>query len=244
MTTAGAFETSKDGVTLRPLVRASNAAVTLDATLAGDRTGDPRRLLVGLTKAPKPPILAARLSGTLDSAYPDGLKKEETKPDEAKADEKKPDEAKPDTAKADESKKDEAKAADNALRKSARPANVILVGDADMLMDRNWIQMHSLFGQQVAQAFANNGDFVVNAIEQMSGGAALSDLRGRGVSWRPFEQLRDVQFALRRDVDNLKNLVTALNVGVVPVTVGVIALAFGMRRSRRPLPKKRSDKTA
>jgi ABC-type uncharacterized transport system involved in gliding motility auxiliary subunit len=299
MTTAGAFETTKDGVTLRPLVRASNAAVTLDATLAGDRTGDPRRLLVGLTKAPKPPILAARLTGTLDSAYPDGLKKED----------KKPDEATPDTAKADESKKDEAKATDNTLKKSVKPANVILVGDADMLMDRNWIQMHSLFGQQVAQAFANNGDFVVNAVEQMSGGAALSDLRGRGVSWRPFEliqrmeadadsqfrakeqelttqlkdteqkltqlpkaaegsnevltaeqaktiegfrtqllairsQLRDVQFALRRDVDNLKNVVTALNVGVVPVTVGVIVIAFGMRRSRRPLPKKPSDKTA
>src|SRR6266436_5011600 len=245
----------------------TNAAVTLDATVAGDRTGDPRRLLVGLTKAPKPPILAARLTGTLDSAYPDGLKK------------------------------------------SVKPANVILVGDADMLMDRNWIQMHSLFGQQVAQAFANNGDFVVNAVEQMSGGAALSDLRGRGVSWRPFEliqrmeadadgrfrakeqelttqlkdteqklsqlpkaaegstevltaeqaktiegfrtqllairsQLRDVQFALRRDVDNLKNVVTTLNVGVVPVTVGLIAIAFGMRRSRRPLPKKPSDTTA
>src|SRR5258705_3873917 len=299
MTTAGAFETTKDGVTLRPLVRASNAAVTLDATVAGDRTGDPRRVLVGLTKAPKPPILAARLMGTLDSAYPDGLKKEEIKPDEAN----------PDTAKDDESKKDDAKAADNVLKKSVKPANVILVGDADMLMDRNWIQMHSLFGQQVAQAFANNGDFVVNAIEQMSGGAALSDLRGRGVSWRPFEviqpmeadadsqfrakeqelttqlkdteqklsqlpkaaegsnevltaeqakiiegfrtqmlairsQLRDVQFALRRDVDTLKNLVTALNVGVVPVTVGAIVIAFGMRRSRRPLPKKPSDKTA
>src|SRR6266849_3316962 len=294
MTTAGAFETTKDGVTLRPLVRASNAAVTLDAALASDRTGDPRRLLVGLTKAPKPPILAARLTGTLDSAYPDGLKKDDNKPDEAKA---------------DESKKDEAKAADNALKKSVKPANVILVGDADMLMDRNWIQMHSLFGQQVAQAFANNGDFVVNAIEQMSGGAALSDLRGRGVSWRPFEliqrmeaeadsrfrakeqelttrlketeqklsqlpkgaegsnevltaeqaktiegfrtqllairsELRDVQFALNRDVDNLKNWVTWLNVGAVPAAVGVIALAFGMRRSRRPLPKKPSDTTA
>src|SRR6266436_6600588 len=183
MTTAGAFETTKDGVTLRPLVRASNAAVTLDATVAGDRTGDPRRLLVGLTKASKPPILAARLMGTLDSAYPDGLKKEEKKPDEAKDDEKKP----------DESKKEDAKAADNVLKKSVKPANVILVGDADMLMDRNWIQMHSLFGQQVAQAFANNGDFVVNAVEQMSGGAALSDLRGRGVSWRPFELIQRME---------------------------------------------------
>ena len=304
MTTAGAFETTKDGVTLRPLVRASSAAVTLDATVAGDRSGDPRRLLVGLTKAPKPPILAARLTGTLDSAYPDGLKKEEKKPDEAKADEKKPDQAK-EAEKADESKKDEAKAGDNALKKSAKPANVILVGDADMLMDRNWIQMHTLFGQQVAQAFANNGDFVINAIEQMAGGAALSDLRGRGVSWRPFEliqrmeaeadskfrakeqelttqlkdteqklsqlpkvaegsnevltaeqaktiegfrtqllairsQLRDVQFALRRDVDNLKNWVTVLNVGGVPLAVGVIALAFGMWPGRRPLPGKPS----
>jgi ABC-type uncharacterized transport system involved in gliding motility auxiliary subunit len=313
MTTAGAFETTKDGVTLRPLVRASSAAVTLDATVAGDRTGDPRRLLVGLTKAPKPPILAARLTGTLDSAYPDGLKTEEKKPDEAKADEKKADEAKPeanaDDAKKDETKKDETKTAGNTLKKSAKPANVILVGDADMLMDRNWVQMHTLFGQQVAQAFANNADFVINAIEQMAGGAALSDLRGRGVSWRPFEliqrmeaeadskfrakeqeltnqlkdteqklsqlpksaegsnevltaeqaktiegfrtqllairsQLRDVQFALRRDVDNLKNLVTALNVGAVPVLVGAIVIAFGMRRSRRPLPKKPSDKLA
>jgi ABC-type uncharacterized transport system involved in gliding motility auxiliary subunit len=323
MTTAGAFETTKDGVTLRPLVRASSAAVTLDATVAGDRSGDPRRLLVGLTKAPKPPILAARLTGTLDSAYPDGLKTEEKKPDEAKTDDKKSDEAKPqasaedgkkddankDDTKKDGTKKDETKTAGNTLKKSAKPANVILVGDADMLMDRNWVQMHTLFGQQVAQAFANNADFVINAIEQMAGGAALSDLRGRGVSWRPFEliqrmeaeadskfrakeqeltnqlkdteqklsqlpksaegsnevltaeqaktiegfrtqllairsQLRDVQFALRRDVDNLKNLVTALNVGAVPVMVGAIVIAFGMRRSRRPLPKKPSDKLA
>jgi ABC-type uncharacterized transport system involved in gliding motility auxiliary subunit len=173
-------------------------------------------------------------------------------------------------------------------------------------MDRNWVQMHNLFGQQVAQAFANNGDFVINAIEQMAGGAALADLRGRGVSWRPFEliekmraeadgryrakeqelttqlketeqkltqlpkaaegsnevltaeqaktiqgfrsqvlairsQLRDVQFALSRDVDNLKTLITALNVGAVPVTVGVLALALGLVRPRRPVPKKPTD---
>jgi len=305
MTTAGAFETTKDGVTLRPLVRASAAAGTVPAALAADRSGDPRRLMMGFTKSSKPPILAARLIGTLDSAYPDGLKK----PDEAKADEKKPDEAKSDDAKPDEAKKDETKPADNSLKKSVKPVNVILVGDADMLMDRNWIQQHSLFGQQVAQAFANNGDFVINAVEQMAGGSALSDLRGRGVSWRPFEmiqrmaaeadsrfrakeqeltnqlketeqkltqlpkaaegsndvltaeqtkaiegfrtqllairaELRDVQFALNRDVDNLKNWVTALNVGVIPVTVGFIALGFGLRRPRRPLPKKPDGETA
>jgi len=303
VTTAGAFESAKDGVALRPLLKASSAAVTLDATLAGDRFGDQRRLLVGLTKASKPPIIAARLMGTLDSAFPDGLKKGD-KPDEAKPEEAKAGEAKPDDK--PEAKADPAK--DNVLKRSAKPPNVILVGDADMLMDRNWIQQHSLFGQQLAQAFANNGDFVINAVEEMAGGSALSDLRGRGVSWRPFEkiqrmeadadsryrakeqeltqqlrdteqkmtqlpkaaegandvltpeqlkavegfraqllsirsELRDVQFALRRDVDNLKSWVTAANVGGVPVAVGVLALAFGMRRSRRPLPKKGSAGT-
>lgn len=297
MTTAGAFDTTKPGVTLRPLLTASNAAVTLDAALAGDRTGDPRRLMVGLKKAPKPPILAGRLTGTLDSAFPAGLPKDA----KAKPEDGKPEDAKPDTANADA-----AQPAGDTLKHSAKPANVILVGDADMLMDRNWIQQQTLFGQQIAQAFANNGDFVINAIEQMAGGAALSDLRGRGVSWRPFEmiqrmeaeadqrfrakeqeltqqlkdteqklaelpkatategatdvltpeqlravegfraqlltirsELRDVQFALRRDVDNLKSWVTALNVGVVPVTVAVVALAFALRRPRRPLPTRR-----
>ena len=72
-------------------------------------------------------------------------------------------------------------------------ANVILVGDADILMDRNWIQHQSLLGQPVATAFANNGDFLLNAVEQMAGGVALADLRGRGVSWRPFDRITAIQ---------------------------------------------------
>ncbi len=280
MTTAGAFETTKEGVTLRPLVQASSSAVLIDGKTAGDRYADPRRLLVDFPKSPKPPILAARLFGTIDSAFPDGPPKE-ANPDEAKS----------------------AEAKAKFIKRSSKPLNVILVGDADMLMDRNWIQQHSMFGQQMARAFANNGDFVINAIEQMAGGSALADLRGRGVSWRPFEliqrmeaeadsryrakeqeltkelketeqklsqlpkaaegssdvlspeqvkaiegfraqmlrtrsELRDVQFALRRDVDNLKSWITALNVGLVPVVVAIVMLGIALRRPRRPLPAK------
>jgi hypothetical protein len=50
--------------------------------------------------------------------------------------------------------------------------------------------------------------------------------------------LRDVQFALRRNVDDLKNWVTAVNVAVVPLIVAIIALIFAMRRPRRPVPVK------
>jgi len=290
MTSAGAFETTKSTVTLRPLLKASFAAVTIDATLAGDRTADPRRLMVGLQRTQRPPILAARLSGTLDTAFPDGPPKPPKPPGAA------PDE--PATPPAE------------TIKRSSKPLNVILVGDADMLMDRNWIQQQSLFGQQMPQAFANNGDFVINAVEQMAGGVALADLRGRGISWRPFEliqrmeaeadsryrakeqeltgqlreteqklaqlprpteggspdvltpdqlktiegfrtqllqirsELRDVQFALRRDVDNLKSWVTAVNVGVVPVTVAVVVLGFALRRPRRAVPKKKHPPAA
>jgi ABC-type uncharacterized transport system involved in gliding motility auxiliary subunit len=281
VTNAGAFETTKDGVTLRPLLTASGNAVLIDAATAGDRNADPRRLLSGLKRLDKPPVLAARLSGTVDSAFPDGAPAPAagTTPEAAPA-------AKTET-----------------LKRSVKPLNVILVGDADMLMDRNWIQQQNVLGQQIAQAFANNGDFLINALEQMAGGAALSDLRGRGVSWRPFEliqqmeaeadqryrakeqqltqelrdteqklaqmpraaegsndvltpdqmkaidgfraqllairsELRDVQFALRRNVDDLKSWVTAVNVGAVPLAVAIIALIFAMRRPRRPVPVK------
>ena len=54
-------------------------------------------------------------------------------------------------------------------------------------------------------------------------------------------ELRDVQFALRRDVDNLKSVVTAVNVGVVPVIVAIVVLAFALRRPRRPVPMKSEE---
>ena len=77
----------------------------------------------------------------------------------------------------------------------AAEANVLLVADADLLMDRNWIQTRTVLGARVPQAFANNGDFLLNAVEQMAGGAALADLRGRAVAWRPLERIDAIERA-------------------------------------------------
>jgi ABC-type uncharacterized transport system involved in gliding motility auxiliary subunit len=71
------------------------------------------------------------------------------------------------------------------LLKSKNKSNILLVGDADMLMDRNWLTQRG--------AFANNGDFVLNIIEKMIGGVALSDLRGKGTSFRPFEKIIELE---------------------------------------------------
>ena len=70
---------------------------------------------------------------------------------------------------------------DKQITKSKKTSNVLLVTDADMLMDRNWLTQRG--------AFANNGDFVLNVVEKMIGGNALSDLRGKSTSWRPFEKI-------------------------------------------------------
>src|SRR5690606_20369305 len=48
-------------------------------------------------------------------------------------------------------------------------ANVVLVGDVDILSDRLWVQAQSFLGQQLMTAFASNGDFVVNAMDNLSG---------------------------------------------------------------------------
>jgi ABC-type uncharacterized transport system involved in gliding motility auxiliary subunit len=79
-----------------------------------------------------------------------------------------------------------------ATESTAEPS-VMLFSDVDMLMDRNWIQQRQVLGQRVSQPFANNGDLVLNAAEQLAGGAVLAGLRGRGVSWRPFERIQALE---------------------------------------------------
>lgn len=64
--------------------------------------------------------------------------------------------------------------------------NAIVVGDTDMLADRFWVQQANFFGQTVYTPFANNGDFVTNAVENLAGSDALISIRSRGTFARPF----------------------------------------------------------
>ncbi|MGE3248126.1 MAG: Gldg family protein, partial [Beijerinckiaceae bacterium] len=278
MTTAGSFTAANKDITLRPLVTASpDESGLLDASKIQDRDADLRALASQIEKTKEPAILAARLTGKISSAFTEKPK--------------------------------DSKFAGTHAGKSSKDLNIVLVSDADMLMDRNWVRKQNILGTEVAQAFANNGDFVNNALEQMAGGPALTDLRGRGVSWRPFqtiqameaeaskkysakeqqltkklkdieakltqlsksgsdkkgakssdvltpeqvkaiegfktqllgtrEELRTVQFELRRDVDSLKRWLTLANVAAVPLIAGAIALLIALIRPRKPVPQRR-----
>jgi ABC-type uncharacterized transport system involved in gliding motility auxiliary subunit len=74
---------------------------------------------------------------------------------------------------------------------------VVLVADTDILSDRLWVQIQPFFGQKIMNAFANNGDFAVNALDNMTGSSDLISIRGRATSQRPFTTV-DV---LKRNAD-------------------------------------------
>jgi ABC-type uncharacterized transport system involved in gliding motility auxiliary subunit len=75
--------------------------------------------------------------------------------------------------------------------------NVIVVADTDILSDRLWVQVQDFFGQRVASPWANNGDFVTNAVENLAGSSDLISIRSRGRFSRPFDVVQD----LRREAE-------------------------------------------
>lgn len=81
--------------------------------------------------------------------------------------------------------------------RAIKPANIIVVADSDILADDFWVQKQDFFGQQLAIPVADNGTFVLNALEDLSGTDALIGLRGRGRTNRPFVLVE----ALRRDAE-------------------------------------------
>jgi ABC-type uncharacterized transport system involved in gliding motility auxiliary subunit len=85
-----------------------------------------------------------------------------------------------------------------ALKTSAKPINLVVFADTDMLTDYLWVHQQSLFGQHVAQAFANNGDLVLNTLDNLAGSADLISVRGRATYTRPFDRVE----ALRRTADD------------------------------------------
>lgn len=78
------------------------------------------------------------------------------------------------------------------ITQSTNKLNVILVGDTDMLADRFWVQQSNFFGQTIYTPFANNGDFITNAVENLGGSDALISIRSRGIFSRSFSKVDEL----------------------------------------------------
>lgn len=79
---------------------------------------------------------------------------------------------------------------------SSADLQAIVVADTDLLADAFWVNVAPGPGG-FSEPFANNGDFVYNAVENLSGQAGLIGLRTRAVASRPFHRVQ----ALRRSAE-------------------------------------------
>ncbi|WP_414828026.1 GldG family protein [Alteromonas sp. H39] len=79
------------------------------------------------------------------------------------------------------------------FKASTAGANIVVVADADMLVDQFWVQQSSFFGQTLYTPFANNGDFITNATENLAGSDALISVRSRGTFARPFTRVQAIE---------------------------------------------------
>ncbi|MBC52297.1 MAG: ABC transporter [Gammaproteobacteria bacterium] len=161
--------------TFEPLIQTSEQTMMMGTAFFREM-GDPTLLIDDFVSEEQTRTLAARVSGPAQSAFPDGRPAADT-------------DAETDTG--DDS------AASPHLSDSVSDIGVIVVADTDVLADRMWAQSRQVAGQRVINAFASNGDFVINALDNLSGSTELINIRSRGRYARPFTRV----LALQREAD-------------------------------------------
>lgn len=147
--------------TIEPLITSSPYSMPLDS-FQFQFMSDPQDLMRAFSPTGEQYVVAARISGSAPSAFPDGIENSEGE-----------------------------------HLTQTQDINVILVADTDMLADRLWVQVQNFFGQRIASPWANNGEMVINALDNLSGGASLISIRSRGRFTRPFDVVQD----LRREAE-------------------------------------------
>ena len=82
---------------------------------------------------------------------------------------------------------------DSAAGPGSGRIDAILVADADFLADRYWVHRQRFLGSTLLEPFANNADFVINAIDNLLGNADLISIRSRATSNRPFVMVDELR---------------------------------------------------
>jgi ABC-type uncharacterized transport system involved in gliding motility auxiliary subunit len=169
---AGALQ-PVDGATttLRPLLQSSSDSMLIESERL-QLAPDPVGLINDFEPTNQRYVLAGRVTGSAKSAFPDGA----PAPAAPAAGEAQP--STPET-----------------LKESTQSINVMVVADVDMLSDDAWLNMQNAGDARLAVPIAHNADFVINALENLAGGAALANLRGRGLSNRPFTTVERIRSA-------------------------------------------------
>ena len=260
----------KAKITLIPLIQSDKAAMKISASSLAFMP-DIASMLKYYHPEGEQLTMAARITGKVKSAFPDGNPLKE---------------------------KAKGKSSPH-LSESKEPINVIVVADTDLLQDRFWVQVQNFFGQRIGIPNADNGSFVTNALDNLGGSNELISVRSRTGFTRPFtlvralqqeaeqqfrqkeqalqsqlkatekkiqelqtkkdsgsalilsaaqqkeiarfrqelvqvrKELRGVQHELRKNIESLESWVKFLNIGLVPILIGLGSVIISVAHRRR-----------
>lgn len=164
-----------------PLLSSSNQSMPLEASRVFPGVS-PALLQKGFKPTGKTYTVAARVRGNAKTAFPDGAPDGEAEDDDAIA---------------------------KHVGESSEPINVIIVADTDLLTDQMWVRTQNFFGQRLATPWADNANFVINAVDNLLGSGDLIGIRNRASYSRPFERVdqleREADQRFRAEEDELQN---------------------------------------
>ena len=185
-----------------PLIQSSNEAGLLDAALL-QTLQDPAQLADAFSATGERYVVAAHVTGAASTAYPDGRPAVESADNEAGAETTTDSETDADAEKT-EPREHIAGSGDTGI-------NIFVVADTDVLNDPLWVRVQDFLGQQMAQPFADNGNFFINSVENILGSTDLMSLRSRGTYVRPFHVVASLERdAAERFQDKERELQTRL----------------------------------
>ena len=87
----------------------------------------------------------------------------------------------------------------NHIAESRQGVNVIVIADVDMLSDQLTGSMMNFFGRQMFNPSSENSNFLLNAIDALSGSNDLISVRARSRYSRPFTRVEDLERAAMDD---------------------------------------------
>ncbi len=175
--------------TFEPLIVSSPQSMAIERFLVQFQR-NPKPLLDEFVPSGERKTIAARITGSVKTAFPDGPPPEEKKDAGAEGDAEAAPEAETPVAPA---AAEGGGAPAQQLMESVEPVNLIVVSDSDMLTDKFWVQVQNFFGERVAVPNADNAAFLNNALDNLSGSNELVSLRSRGTSQRPFGVVQALQ---------------------------------------------------
>ena len=181
MGTAGILVKKSDVKTsFTPLIETTKQSMQLDRDFLIIQR-DPNVILDNFKSSETRQTLAVRLQGHAATAFPDGA----------------PGEVETDPKSAGDTFPKPAATRDTTGLVKEGDINVIVVSDTDLLTDLFWIRNQSYLGMELPQPIADNGNFVINTLENLAGSNDLISLRSRGKFTRPFDRVE----AIRRDAE-------------------------------------------